>query len=329
MAGMYLNFPFDEEIFNTTWKNTPNLTHTRWLESGVMVEDGEIARMISNGSDTFTTPFYNNLTQTDATNYDGKTDIQFDTLDGHTQTGIVYGRSRGWIENEFVKNYNSGANPMVEIAKQVQGYWARDDQKVLRGIVQACLENGDMASHVINTGEMIDATVLGDAKTEVFGENAEFITMAIMHSRVARKLANLQLLEYRKYTDPQGIERKSNIADIDGMTVIIDDSVPVVQGEEGAPNEYTTYLLTRGAIGHASAPVTTPVELDRDPVKNGGMNMLITRRRQAIHPYGFNFIKPKSGYTASATNAQLFNKANWKLVGDHKTVGMMAVTCQA
>lgn len=50
MAGTYLNFPYDEEIFNYSWKNTPDVVLTSMIESGAVVNDPEISRLISNGS---------------------------------------------------------------------------------------------------------------------------------------------------------------------------------------------------------------------------------------------------------------------------------------
>jgi len=61
MAGTNLSFPYDSEIFNYTWKNTPDLILTTMLESGAVVQDSEIARMISNGSNFFTVPYYDLL----------------------------------------------------------------------------------------------------------------------------------------------------------------------------------------------------------------------------------------------------------------------------
>ena len=41
-----------------------------------------------------------------------------------------------------------------------------------------------------------------------------------MHSQVATNLENLQLLEYLKYTDANGIQRDLTLATLNGRTVI-------------------------------------------------------------------------------------------------------------
>ena len=86
--------------------------------------------------------------------------------------------------------------------------------------------------------------------------------------------------------------------------------------------EYTTYLLGTGAIQRADAPVTNPVETSRDALTDGGTNYLITRIRETMHPNGFSFKKPGSGYTASPTDTQLSTAANWSVVADPKTIAL-------
>ena len=39
MAGTHLSFPYDEEIFNYSWKNTPDLVLTSMIQSGAVVRD--------------------------------------------------------------------------------------------------------------------------------------------------------------------------------------------------------------------------------------------------------------------------------------------------
>ena len=119
------------------------------------------------------------------------------------------------------------------------------------------------------------------------------------------------------------MQRQLRIADWNGLTVVIDDGVPTAESSavEGAM-EYTTYLLGSGAIQRADAPVTLPVETSRDAMTDGGTNYLITRIRETMHPNGFSFKKPGSGYTASPTDAQLSAAANWSIIADPKTSAM-------
>lgn len=93
MAGRHLNFPYDAEIFNYSWKNTPDLILTNMINSGAVVDDSEIARLISNGSNFFTVPYYENLGGTEQV-YNGVNDFTYDSLEGGTYSGVVYGRMK-------------------------------------------------------------------------------------------------------------------------------------------------------------------------------------------------------------------------------------------
>lgn len=331
----FLGFPFDPQIFDYTWQNAKDPTRTAIVDSGVMVEDAHIAGLVSNGSDTYSMPYYNILDATPA-NYDGQTDIPTVGLTGDECYGIVFGREQGFEENGFVRDYNSGANPMASIVSQVAPFWRKWDQKNLLSIIKGITAIDAMKPHVISTGAPIDEDTIPDAAVDALGDNADILALAIMHSKVARALAKKQLVEYAKYTDAQGIERQSRkIAYVDGLLTIIDDGVPTTAATSGAnakAGTYTTFLFGTGALGHANAPLkggNPPSEVSRDPKTNGGMNYLWMRRRETIYPYGFSFTKPATGYSGSPTTAQLEDKANWSLKADLKTVPIMAVTTQA
>lgn len=304
MAGTTLNFPYDSEIFNYSWKNTPDTVLLNMLASGAVVNDGEIARLISNGSNYFTTPYYENIGG-DAGVYNGVNDIATTDLKGGTMSGCVFGRQKGWNAKSFINDFNSGADPMQQIVSGVARYWQKERQVRLIKILDALFGitgDSDFATHVTDiavTGSAsvadenkIGATTINDACVKSNGDHADGYSLAIMHSVVANRLANLQLLEFSKYTDASGITRALPIGTINGMTVIVNDNVPVGDtdstGATGA-KEYTTFVLGNGAIGLASAPVEVPSEMDRDPAKFGGQDFLYTRIRECIHPHGFSF----------------------------------------
>jgi hypothetical protein len=338
MAGTYLGYPFDPEIFLYNWNQLQEITTEAMLGSGAMVNDATIAGMISNGSDVYTMPFYN-LISANFVNYDGATDITSSETDGTTMSGIVYGRAMALTAKDFIGDFNSGADPMSVIQSKVSKIWAKEKQEQLINILNAIFNisgNEDWENHTTNLsasgsgsitdGNKIDATTIGDAIVKAAGDKAYQYSMAIMHSQIANALAKIELLKYRTYTDPTGIQRQLNIADINGLTVIVDDGVPVATSSAvSGAKEYTTYLFGNGAIRTADAPVDHPVEVDRDPYKNGGQDTLITRQRKTIMPYGFSYTKPTSGYTSSPTDAQLGDVANWSIVENPKNIPIARV----
>lgn len=327
----WLNFPFDPELFSYYWGQQTDFAKTALIDSGAMVEDERIAALIQNGSDTFTIPSYDVLDDTtDPENYDGSTDITTTALTGRSENGIVYGRAHGFAETEFVRAFNSGANPMEATAVQTYKWWRKNEQKTLLGIVDAVLGVSALSGHTVTTGDTLAATDLKDAAQQVFGDSRDMISLAIMHSAAMRKLEQLDMLEYMKYTNPQGIQSNTNIAQVEGNILAIEwDGVPYTPASGETPTSTDIYLFKRGALGHASAPVPVPVEVSRDPKENGGENYLWMRNRQTIHPYGMSFSKPNSGYTSSPTYAQLSASARWSLAAaDDKSVGIMKLTVE-
>ena len=335
----YLGYPFDENVFNYAWKQVEDPTLTAMFESGAVVADGEIENLISKGSDVYSTPFYKVL-DGDEENYDGKTDIKTNEPGGGILSGVVYGRAHGWTERDFIRDYNSGADPMTQITTQVAKFWQKKRQARMLGILNAvfgitgndawALHTTDLssASDTVTAANQISATTAKDAITKANGDNAGVYGMIWMHSHVANQLAKLNLLEYRKYTDASGIERQLNIADYNGLTVIVDDGAPVTGS--GATAKYTTYLMGTGALRFAPAPVSKPSEVSRDPAKNGGENTLYTRIRETILPNGFSFTKPSTA-SASVTNAELFDTKNWSLPAgiDPKNIAMARIITNA
>ena len=334
----YLGYPFNPELFDYNWKQAADPTLTAMLESGAVVRDGEIEKLISNGSDVYTMPYYKVLAGTEV-NYDGATDITSTEQEGGFQSGIVYGRAAGFAERDFTIDYNSKADPMRQIESQVAKFWQKKRQAKLIGILSGVFGITDTAfathttdisstSATVTDDNRIGATTVNDSIVKALGDNSNVFSMAIMHSRVAAQLANLGLLQFRKYTDPQGIERQLNIADINGLTVIVDDGSPVKTGVAGtSADQYTTYLFGNGVIRYGQAPVKVPSAVERNEAKNGGMNTLYTRNRETLHPNGFTFTKPTTGYTASPTDTQLFATANWSIADgiDVKTVPMARI----
>ena len=341
MPGTFLGYPFDEEIFLMNWKAAQDPVLTAIIDSGAVQRNSEIARMIANGSNLYTIPFYNVLGGDDD-NYDGTTNMTVTDPTGGSQTGVVYGRMHAWRDKDFIRDFNSGANPMAQISSQVAKYWNKKRQarlvKILTGVF-GITGNGGWAAHTTNiafagsSGSAGEANNVGESAAaeaiqKAVGDNAGIFSMAIMHSKVALNLAKQQLLQFRKYTDAAGIERTINIADWNGLTVIVDDGVPVAtNAKDTAAKDYTTYLMGAGAIQFAEAPVDTPVETSRTVLEAGGYNLLATRLRETLHPNGFSYTLPQSSgkNVSSPTDAQLGTTAQWSIVADPKQIAMARI----
>lgn len=338
MPGTIFGIPFDEELFLQMWNEAPDPYLTAMIDSGAVVEDPTIAGMIRTSGNIYTIPFYDTLDGEDQ-NYDGQTDITVSEVGGGFQTGVVYGRAKGFFARNFTAEL-SGADPMGHIVSTIARYWQKRRQMRLIGITNAVFSltgaSGNAKTwadtHSLDLGSdtasarVIAETDLNDLATLACGDHKDQFGLAIMHSNVAKTLENKQLLEYWKYTDSNGIQRPMNIASVNGYTALIDDGVPCeTVGGEGANKDlkkYTTYLFGTGVIRTAKGRVDVPAEINRDAKKNGGQDELITRMRETLHPNGFSFKVPTSGWTQSPTDAQLFAKANWDIKFDPKAIPM-------
>ncbi len=327
----YLNFPFDEEVFVQSWDSTPDPTKAAMIDSGALVEDAVIAARIQADGCLYTVPFYSIL-EGEPDNYDGATDITAAEPVGGSQTGVVYGRGKGFTARNFAAEL-SGADPMGHIAATIGKYWAKQRQKALLSILNAIFgisgSSGNAKkwkdNHIVDLSSAsapytIGVTDLNDLATQALGDNKNLFSLAIMHSNVAKSLENQQMLEFWKYTDVNGIQRPTTLASVNGYTVIIDDGVPVEVSSDTGVTTYTTYLLGEGAIRTARGKVEVPAEVYRDPAKNGGQDTLYTRIRETIHPNGFSFTAPSSGWTNSPTDAQLSASSNWSVAFDPKAI---------
>lgn len=336
MAGTIFGLPFDEELFMQMWSEVPDPTKTAMIQSGVLVDDANIASRVQNDGNLYTIPFYNALAG-DALNYDGSTDNTPTETDGTYQNGIVYGRMKAWLARDFAAEL-SGGDPMGHIIASQARYWQKQKQAVIINILNGIFgitgtsgnkkkwqDNNtvDLSSSTA-TPYKAGATDINDAITQAAGDNKSIYSLAIMHSTVAKNYENLQLLEFWKYTDTSGVQRPLNIASLNGMTAIIDDSVPVeVVGGEGANKDltkYTTYLFGTGALRRADAKLENAVEAKRDPEKYGGVDVLYSKIRETVHPNGFTWKGANS--IVSPTNAQLAAASNWDIVFDPKSIAM-------
>lgn len=313
---------FNAEAFGKYVETIPKANKNALLKSGALVQSSAIKNLLGSQTTSFygTTPMFGRI-DGEALNYDGNTDITATSTDSYSRSVIAIGRAKAWTEKDFSVDITAGVDFISEVGKQVAGYWDDVNTEILYNVLTGIfsmtgaknLEFVNNHTHDITaeTVKTVDATTLNTAIQKASGDQKSKFTMVLMHSVVATNLENLNLLNYLKYTDSQGIQRDLAMGTWNGKTVIIDDGLPAEVTDEGT--KYTTYVLGNGAIEYADLGVDTPFEMDRDPAKYGGMDTLYSRERICYAPYGFSFTK-KSVNSLSPTNSELSNGANWELV---------------
>ena len=343
MAGIFNAKHFNGEVFKGYVDRIPNPRKTELLKSRAIRSRPELAASMRDevGGNYISTPLKGLISGSVPMNYDGNTDITPSSTETFMHSRVVVGRANAWAEYDFAYDITGGEDFMENIAAQINDYWNEIDQDVLVSILKGIFGMTDaqgkkfVEAHthditaLVNTEDktgMMDATTLNTAMQKASGDQKGKFTLVIMHSAVATNLENLKLLTYLKYNDENGMEREIGIATLNGRLVLVDDSMPTEE-VEGAIH-YTTFVLGDGAIELTDCGAKVPYEMDRNPAVKGGQDLLYSRQRKCWAPYGISFTK-KSMASASPTDAELANGANWELVSsagtnkkyiDHKVI---------
>jgi len=318
--GVFDQKNFNSEVFGKYIETVPRTKQNALLKAGIFRSRSDLKSMLADqtGGNFITVPMVG-LIGGEPLNYDGATNITATGISTFAQSMIVVGRAKAWREKDFAFDM-TGHDFMADIASQVVNYWDDVDEttllKILEGIFGVTV-NGFSAKHTLDITSAdtpnVGVTTLNEAIQKAAGDNKNIFTAAIMHSSVATNLENLQVLEYWKQTDQNGVQRETSLASWNGRTVLIDDNVPTEIADD--ETVYTTYLLGQNAFDFCDCGAKYPYETARKPDANGGEDYLYTRQRKLFAPRGFSFVQP-SAPIISPTDAQLATAARWTVVRD-------------
>lgn len=338
---------FNGEVFQSYVDRIPNPRKTELLKSRAIRSRPELATSMRDevGGNYISTPLKGLISGSTPLNYDGNTNITPSSTETYMHSRVVVGRANAWAELDFSYDITGGEDFMENIAAQINDYWNEIDQDtivaILKGVFAMTDAQGkkfvdahttDVTALTNSEGKLglMDGTTLNTTIQKASGDQKGKFTLAIMHSAVATNLENLKLLTNLKYTDAEGINREIGLATLNGRLVMIDDSMPTeeVTSDDTTQTKYTTFVLGDGAIEYTDCGAKVPYEMDRNPAVKGGQDLLYSRQRKCWAPYGISFTK-KVMATASPTDAELSNGANWEIVSsagqtkkyiDHKTI---------
>lgn len=233
MPSVFNHKNFNAEVFGKYLETVPRVKQNAFIKAGILRARPDLKTMLmeQTGGNFISVPM-SGLIGGEALNYDGNTNITAETLETFIQSMVVVGRAKAWEEKDFSQDI-TGKDFMEVIAAQVSNYWDDVDQSTILSILKGVFgvtANNFAANHTLDitgaTVKTVGVTSLNDAIQKASGANKNIFTLAIMHSQVATNLENLNLLEYLKYTDEQGVQRNLALADWNGRTVMIDDDVP-------------------------------------------------------------------------------------------------------
>lgn len=228
---------FDSKTWNPTvfekyMKKVPNVKENSLIKNGLLDSKPNMTARLRDevGGNYFVEPI-KGLLDGQVLNYDGVVDMTATSRDTFEQGKIIVGRMKAWSEKDFSTEL-TGEDWMAGIAAEVSEYYDEVDQAdilaILKGIFSITDEATDFVDkHTTTLTSSLEAASMNKALAKACGDKKKNFKIAFMHSVVATNLENLNLLNYLKYTDANGIERDLTLATYNGKLVVIDDDMPV------------------------------------------------------------------------------------------------------
>lgn len=316
MPGTTLQDVIVPELFNPYVVNK-TMELSALVQCGIIVNDQEFDRLASQASPLVNMPFFEDLTGESEQVIEG-TDLEDNKITSKKDVAAIIRRAKMWSATDLSAAL-AGTDPMQAIGTLVARFWERDMQKELIAILSGAFGAASMANNVLDISGMdgeaavwsgsafIDAEQkLGDAKAQLTG--------ICMHSATEALLKKQNLIET--------VQPSNDVAFglYQGKRVIVDDGCPVADGV------YTTYLFGNGAValGNGNPVGFVPTETDRAKRKGSGIDYLINRRTNILHPRGIKFTNASVAKTEGPSRAELALAANWERVYEPKQIRMVA-----
>lgn len=316
MPGTTLQDVIVPELFNPYVINK-TMEMSALVQSGIIVNDQEFDRLASQASPLVNMPFFEDLTGESEQVIEGA-DLEDNKIASNKDVAAIIRRAKMWSATDLSAAL-AGTDPMAAIGTLVARFWERDMQKELIAILNGVFGAASMADNMLDISAMADAAAvwsgsafidaeqkLGDAKAQLTG--------ICMHSATEALLKKQNLIET--------VQPSNDVAFglYQGKRVIVDDGCPVADGV------YTTYLFGNGAValGNGNPAGFVPTETDRAKRKGSGIDYLINRRTNILHPRGVKFTNASVAKTEGPSRAELALAANWERVYEPKQIRIVA-----
>jgi hypothetical protein len=294
------------------------------LESGILREDPLIAEQMSEQGNKFTAPSFVPLTGR-SQNHDGVSDITPGSITSKQQSGVVVRRDNAWTSKDLEAELAS-EDPQEAIGDYLGDYWVEEDETTLflelKGAFAAAsasalvddisIADGDAATDA----NKMNSTTMITALFSTMGDAADKIVAVAVHTDIYASLVKQNLITFVPLSDQTTMVPKF----LDKFVFYSDNFPKVAGGTSGYV--YTSYFFAKQSVGVAPGKVKNPLEVEREALKNGGQDTLVSRTAKAFHPYGFSFT---ADIATSPTDTQLETGTNWALIYDKKNVGIMAM----
>lgn len=291
------------------------------VQCGIMVRDAQFDALANSTGTTVNMPFWKDLEgDSEVLPTDGTTKLSTTDIGTGLDKAAINHRGKAFKVNDLVQELakvqanDANADPMAVIASRIGNYWDGEYQKILLSILKGAFAATSMADLVLDVSKetaaadrTANADTLIDAEGKL-GDRGSQLQAIMMHSAVERKLRKDDLIDY---IEPS--KGGKPLAYYGDKRVIVNDELPVENVTVAEPSTkadvYTTYLFGAGAVALGEATPDYPaLETDRESL--AGNDILISRRKNLIHPRGIKFKGSPAG--VSPTNAEFETGTNWE-----------------
>lgn len=293
------------------------------IRSGALIADEALNTALLGAGSTFNEPSFNDLPDEDAnvsSDDDTVKSIPAKVISAK-ETQVRLSRNKSFSGMDLAADL-AGKDPLGSVVARVGSYITRRLQSTFIATMKGVFADNAAAptgtEHVINdmTVNISGASYVSgvtnfspssvvDAKTTM-GDSMDDLKMIFVHSIIYGRMLKNALIAFMP--DAQGID---SIPTFNGMTVIVDDSMPVNSGV------FESWLFGAGSVRLGQGSPKVPVENLRDPAagNGGGMDTLFYRWDWIIHPVGYAYVGTATqgvGPSNAATSGNLAHADSWK-----------------
>ncbi len=225
---------WNPQVWEKYMRKVPNTKENALIKNGLLnAKPNMTARLRDEvGGNYFTEPV-RGLLDGEVLNYDGVQDLSATSRDTFEQGKIIIGRMKGWTEKDFSTELTG--EDFMPLAEEVKEYYDAVDQAdilaILKGIFAMNDGSGFVDAHTTTINGNLTDTTMNSALQKASGDKKKVYSIVFMHSLPATHLENLNLINYLKYTDSNGIERDLTIGTYNGKLVVVDDDMPTNEVE--------------------------------------------------------------------------------------------------
>lgn len=329
MPGTKLIDVIVPELFNPYVINR-TLELSALVQSGIVVNNSEFDRLASQASPLINMPFFEDLTGESEQIVEDE-NLEDNKITSKKDVAAIIRRAKMWSATDLSAAL-AGKDPMGAIASLVATFWVRDMQKeliaLLKGIFGTFTPSGGQATTRLASNISDISSKSGDAAKwsgpafidaqQCLGDAKEQLTAVAVHSATEAALRKQNLIETVQPSTGGPIDTYQ------GKRVIIDDGCPYTGS--GANMIFTSYLFGQGAIalGNGSPEGFVATEIDRDKKKGSGVDYLINRKTNILHPRGIKFTNVNVEKTEGPSRLELADAENWEPVYEPKQIRIVA-----